>query len=103
MHPIKKLAARAATVIALLTNALTVGASPAAAAAYQRDFWSDRCNSGRPCIFPTYAPGVWNADRCGDTSLPAQSLYYAQSAANPFAVFYQDGRWDYVSGYTSRP
>jgi len=103
MHPIKKLAAGAATAIALLTGALTVGASPAAAAEYQPDFWSDRCEYGRACIFPTYASGVWNAPNCGETYLPAQSFYYAQSAANPFTVFYRDGRSDYVAGYTSRP
>lgn len=100
---IKKIAAAAATAVTLLAGALVSGASSASAADYQPDFWSDRCNAGRACIFPSNAPGVWNADRCGDNFIPAQSFYYAQSAANPFTVYYRDGRWDYVAGYTVRP
>jgi hypothetical protein len=99
MRSIKKIAA----VVTLLAGALVSSASPASAAQYQPNFWDSRCNPGRACIFPATAPGVWNADRCFDNFIPAQSFYYAQADGNPFTVYYQDGRWDYVNAHSVRP
>jgi hypothetical protein len=98
MHPLKKAATAAAAAATLLTTT-----PPASAATHQPDFWSGTCNSGRACLFvsPTF-PAVWNADRCFDNFLTPQSFYYARAAGNPFTVYYQDGRSDYVNANSAR-
>jgi len=103
MQTLKKVAAASAAVLTLLTGALTASAGPASAAEYHPNIWSGSCVYGSACVFPTNAPNVWNVDRCFDNWMTPQSFYYAQAHGNPFTVYYQDGRSDYVQAWSSRP
>lgn len=99
MSSIKRLALRAALAATIGAAVLTGGSSPASANA---QYWSDRCDSGRACIWVQSSGRVWNVDSCGLTGL-GDYFVHARAQGNAFRIQYGPTRYDYVAAWTERP
>lgn len=67
-------------------------------------YWAWACDYGRACLWHNLgmAHQAWNVEHCAYSDVHD---YYdgAHANGNSFRVFYQDGRWDQVDKWTSRP
>ncbi|MFG2441186.1 hypothetical protein [Streptomyces sp. NPDC048508] len=100
MQLIKKHVTRIAVVFALGVGVLGGGSSTASAAGVNPQYWSNKCDYGRACIYGV-SGRVFNADGCGNNSIHG-NFDYAKAYGNSFRVWYQDNRWDLVPAWTER-
>jgi hypothetical protein len=82
--------------------ASTVKTSTASSA--HPDFWYYGCYYGYACLElrnDTLPNPYWNVEHCGDNGVH-DYFWWAKASGNPFTVYYQDGRWDYVAAWSQR-
>ncbi|MFI6662479.1 hypothetical protein ACIBL8_44030 [Streptomyces sp. NPDC050523] len=92
---------RTAVAAALGAAALISGPGTASAAGMHAQYWTDRCDYGRACLYREDG-NVFNAGHCGSTAGLFYRFDYAKANGNSFTVYYQDGRWDFVAAWSER-
>jgi len=106
---IKVMPSRFAKILTCATRAAsTIGlfAAPSQAASTVPalpTYWNYGCDYGHACLrhrIPV-ENSYWNVETCGDSGLH-DYFDYAIAYGNPFTVYYQDGRWDYVAAWSQR-
>ncbi|GAB3804843.1 hypothetical protein [Micromonospora zhanjiangensis] len=77
--------------------------TPTASSAHT-DFWYYGCYYGYACLElrnQNQPNPFWNVEHCGDNGI-RDYYWWAKASGNPFTVYYQDGRWDYVAAWSQR-
>jgi hypothetical protein len=66
-------------------------------------YWSYGCDYGHACLRHRVPVenSYWNVENCGDSGIH-DYFNYAIAYGNPFTVYYQNGKWDYVGAYSQR-
>ncbi|MET7830588.1 hypothetical protein ABZT23_38750 [Streptomyces sp. NPDC005386] len=99
MQLLKKHVCRIAVALALGAGTL-VGGSSTASAAVHPQYWNNKCDYGRACIYDTDGR-VFNADGCGNNPI-RENFDYAKAYGNSFRVWYRNNTWDLVPAWSER-